>query len=84
MRQTNLIKLYCTVSNNSSTIEVEIQRQSNNFHPEFTDEEYITVYLWGDQLAAIWVEDDLQVHEKLSSVVVYQAAQLSGILRQAE
>ena len=47
MWQTNLIKLYCAVCDNSSTIEASVQRQSNNFRPQFTDEECITVYLWG-------------------------------------
>lgn len=47
MWQTNLIKLYCAVCDNSSIIESKVQRQSNNFRPQFTDEECITVYLWG-------------------------------------
>ena len=47
MWQTNLIKLYCAVCDNSSIIEAEMQRQSNNFRPQFSDEECITVYLWG-------------------------------------
>jgi len=47
MWQTNLIILYCAVCDNSSTIEAVMQRQSNNFRPQFTDEECITVYLWG-------------------------------------
>ena len=47
MWQTNLIKLYCAVCDNSSTIETVMQRQSNNFRPQFSDEECITVYLWG-------------------------------------
>ena len=47
MWQTNLIKLYCAVCDNSSTIEAVMQRLSNNFRPQFTDEECITVYLWG-------------------------------------
>ena len=47
MWQTNLITLYCAVCENSSTIEAVMQRQSNNFRPQFTDEECITVYLWG-------------------------------------
>ena len=42
-----LVALYCTVSDNHSTIESTTQRQSNNFRPKFTDEECITVYLWG-------------------------------------
>ena len=47
MWQTNLIKLYCTVCDNSSAIEAVMQRQSNNFRPQFADEECITVYLRG-------------------------------------
>lgn len=47
MWQTNLITLYCAVCDNSSTIEGVMQRQSNNFRPQFSDEECITVYLWG-------------------------------------
>ena len=42
-----LVALYCTVSDNHSTIESTTQRQSNNFRPQFSDEECITVYLWG-------------------------------------
>ena len=45
--QTNLITLYCAVCDNSSTIKEIMQRQSNNFRPQFSDEECITVYLWG-------------------------------------
>ena len=47
MWQTNLITLYCAVCEHSSTIEAITQRQSNNFCPQFSDEECITVYLWG-------------------------------------
>ncbi len=47
MWQTNLVKRYCVVCGNSSIIETEMQRQSNNFRPQFSDEECITVYLWG-------------------------------------
>ena len=47
MWQTNLIKIYCAVCNNNSTIETVMQRKSNNFRPQFSDEECITVYLWG-------------------------------------
>ena len=46
MWQTKLISLYCAVCDNSSIIKREMQRQSNNFRPQFTDEECITVYLW--------------------------------------
>ena len=47
MWQTNLIRLYCAVSDHHSTIEAGMQRLSNNFCPQFSDEECITVYLWG-------------------------------------
>lgn len=46
-KELQLIALYCTVSDNHSTIEWETQRLSNNFRPKFLDEECITVYLWG-------------------------------------
>lgn len=44
MRQTNLIKLYCAVIDNRGTVEAEMQGRSNNFRPEFTDEECIPIY----------------------------------------
>ena len=47
MWQTKLITLYCAVCEHHSTIEAITQRQSNNFCPQFSDEECITVYLWG-------------------------------------
>ena len=47
MWTTKLITLYCAVCDNHSTIEAVMQRQSNNFRPQFSDEECITVYLWG-------------------------------------
>jgi hypothetical protein len=43
-----LISLYCYVSDEyHSTVKAKCQRLSNNHQPEFTDEECITVYLWG-------------------------------------
>ena len=47
MWQTNLIKLYCAVCEHYNTMEAMTQRQSNNFRPQFSDEECITIYLWG-------------------------------------
>ena len=47
MSKLQLIMLYCTVCDNHSTIEAMTQRQSNNFRPQYTDEECITVFLWG-------------------------------------
>ena len=47
-KEIRLIKLYCTVCHYyNTTIVAEIQRLSNNFCPKFTDEECITIYLWG-------------------------------------
>ena len=43
-----LITLYCTVCRYyDSGISAQVQRFSNNFRPQFTDEEAITVFLWG-------------------------------------
>ena len=43
-----LITLYCTVCQAYRTrLAASAQRLSNNFRPQFTDEECITVYLWG-------------------------------------
>ena len=47
-KEIKLIKLYCTVCQYyDNTIVAEIQRLSNNFCPKFSDEECITIYLWG-------------------------------------
>ena len=43
-----LIGLYCDICQlYDSKLAVEVQRQSNNFCPKFTDEECITIYIWG-------------------------------------
>jgi hypothetical protein len=48
MWKEQLITLYCTVCQHySSRVEPFVQRLSNNCRPQFTDEELITVYLWG-------------------------------------
>ena len=48
MKEIQLIKLYCTVCRHYySIITRDVQRLSNNFCPEFSDEEAITIYLWG-------------------------------------
>jgi len=47
-KEIQLIKLYCTVCHYYyTTIAAETQRLSNNFRPKFTDEECITIYLFG-------------------------------------
>ena len=43
-----LIKLYCDICQYyNTTLVLTAQRQSNNFCPKFTDEECITIYIWG-------------------------------------
>ncbi len=45
-----LIELYCTICQcNDNRFREGLQRQSNNNCPKFTDEELITVYLWGKE-----------------------------------
>ena len=46
--QFKLIELYCAVCHHyNTTLVAHAQRQSNNFLPKFTDEECITILLWG-------------------------------------
>jgi hypothetical protein len=48
MKEIQLIKLYCAVCQIYSSITAkDCQRLSNNFCPKFSDEECITIYLWG-------------------------------------
>jgi len=48
MKTLKLIQLYCAVCHHyNNTIAAEVQRLSNNFCPKFTDEECITIYLFG-------------------------------------
>ena len=43
-----LIDLFCTICQYyNNTIVLAVQRQSNNFCPKFTDEECMTIYIWG-------------------------------------
>jgi len=47
-KQNQLIELYCAVCYHyDSTLAGEVQRFSNNFRPKFTDEECLTIYLFG-------------------------------------
>lgn len=46
--QTKLIELYCAVCHHYyNRLAIHAQRQSNNHNPKFTDEECITIYIWG-------------------------------------
>lgn len=49
----------------------------NNFRPQFADEEYIAVYLWGISPTEIQTGDDLRVYKKPLAEIVSQTAQLS-------
>jgi hypothetical protein len=45
---TNLIKIYYNICQHySNTLWTEVQRQSNNSHPKFTDEECMACYIYG-------------------------------------
>jgi len=46
---TKLIQLYCHICQlcKYSIVANEMQRVSNNYRPQFTDEEVITCYIWG-------------------------------------
>ena len=80
-----LIELYCTICQcNDSRFLEGAQRQSNNNCPKFSDEELITVYLWGESTAVINAQGYLQLHPKPSFGVVSSAAQLPGFLQTAE
>jgi hypothetical protein len=47
-KDTEFIELYCAICQHYSTaLVVSAQRLSNNFCPQFTDEECIAIYLWG-------------------------------------
>ena len=48
MREIQLIKLYCAVCQHyDNTLAAYAHRTSNNFCPKFTDEECITILIWG-------------------------------------
>lgn len=78
MWQTKPIRLYCAVCDNSSIFEREMQRQSNNFRPQFVDEACITVYLWGVgqrrfEQKAIYSNTKNHLQEWFSQLPSYQA-----------
>ena len=76
---TNLIKLYCTICQcHDSRFLAAKQRQSNNNCPKFTDDELITVYLWGlkQQLfkrKAIYNYTKTMLHDYFPALPSYQA-----------
>jgi hypothetical protein len=79
MWQITLITLYCTVCQcYHSKLQGVVQRQSNNARPQFTDEEVITVYLWGMlnahfTLKAIYTSTDMYLRKWFPKLPSYQA-----------
>lgn len=75
----NLIELYCTVCQYDDSRFLEgKQRLSNNNCPKFTDDELITVYLWGlkKQLftrKAIYDHTKEELHDYFPNLPSYQA-----------
>ena len=75
----NIIELYCTICQcNDSRFLKEKQRLSNNNCPKFTDDELITVYLWGlkKQLftrKAIYNYVKEEMHDYFPDLPSYQA-----------
>lgn len=79
VKNTKLIELYCTVCqcNDSRYLEAT-QRQSNNCRPQFSDEELITVYIWGTMQRqftrkAIYAYTRLHLSEWFPKLPSYQA-----------
>lgn len=73
-----LIKLYCIVCQAyDSRLAENAQRLSNNFRPQFTDEECITIYLWGlmqrnFEVKAIWNYTKMHLSDWFPNLPSYQ------------
>lgn len=79
VKTTRLIELYCTICQcNDSRYFEATQRQSNNCRPQFSDEELITVYIWGTMQRqftrkAIYEYTKLHLSEWFPKLPSYQA-----------
>lgn len=79
MWKTKLVTLYCTVCQcYDSRLKAVVQRLSNNARPQFTDEEVITVFLWGIltghfELKAIYKSTKMYLDEWFPRLPSYQA-----------
>lgn len=79
MWQEQLITLYCTVCRYyDSGISEQVQRLSNNFRPQFTDEEVTTVFLWGIiqrrfEIKAIYTYTKMHLLDWFPKLPSYQA-----------
>lgn len=73
-----LITLYCAVCQAYHTrLAMSAQRLSNNFCPQFTDEECITVYLWGIMqqkfyVKAVYKYTKMHLHDWFPKIPSYQ------------
>jgi len=79
MWQIHLIRLYCTVCEYyDTTVHVEVQRLTNNSCPQFSDQEMMTVYLWGTlqglrDVKAIYTYTFRHLREWFPALPSYQA-----------
>jgi len=79
MWKIHLITLYCAVCKYYDTIlHVEMQRLTNNSRPQFSDQEMITVYLWGTlqgllDVKAIYTYTSRHLKEWFPALPSYQA-----------
>lgn len=79
MWQEELITLYCTVCRYyHNGVGAQMQRLSNNFRPQFTDEEAITVFLWGIlqrrfEIKAIYAYTSMHLADWFPKLPSYQA-----------
>ena len=79
MWKEQLVTLYYTVCQYyDSAISQQVQRQSNNFRPQFTDEEVMTVYLWGTiqrrfEVKAIYSYTQMHLSDWFPKMPSYQA-----------
>lgn len=79
MWKEELIELYCTVCQDyDNGIHEQVQRLSNNFRPQFTDEEIITIYIWGTiqrrfEVKSIYTYTKMHLLEWFPKLPSYQA-----------
>ena len=79
MWQIHLIELYCAVCEYyDTTLREEVQRLTNNSRPQFSDQELITVYLWGTlqglrEVKAIHTYTSMHLREWFPNLPSHQA-----------
>ena len=79
MWQIHLITLYCVVCGYYDTIlHVQVQRLTNNSRPQFSDQEMMTVYLWGTlqglrDVKTIYTYTSMHLREWFPALPSYQA-----------